>query len=186
LTVEARLRSARVQGGVSTGKTVTDNCEILTKLPEISPSGGPYCHQETPFLTQVKLGGSYVLPWDVQFAATVQSIRSNPVSASALFSNAQISPSLGRVLTTGVNATIQLIAPGTMYNPRYTQLDLRFAKSLMVAGLRIKGMVDLYNATNSNTVLDVNSAFGTNGSSWLVPTQIALARMVKLGAQIDF
>jgi hypothetical protein len=41
-------------------------------------------------------------------------------------------------------------------------------------------------AMNRNTVLDVNSAFGTTGSSWLVPTQIALARMVKLGAQIDF
>jgi len=47
-------------------------------------------------------------------------------------------------------------------------------------------MLDLYNSLNSNTVLDVNSAYGTNGSSWLVPTQIALARFVKLGVQIDF
>jgi hypothetical protein len=47
-------------------------------------------------------------------------------------------------------------------------------------------MVDLYNALNVNTVLDVNSTYGTTGSSWLVPTQIALARFVKFGMQLDF
>ena len=186
LTIEARLAKARLQGGVSTGKTVTDTCEILAELPEINPAGGPYCRQETPFLTQVKLGGSYTLPWDVQLSGTVQSFRSNPIAASGTFTNAQISPSLGRVLTTGVTTSIQLIQPGTLYNPRYTQLDLRFAKTIAVGRTRVKGMVDLYNAMNANTVLDVNTAYATTGANWLVPTQIALARFVKLGVQIDF
>jgi len=186
VTLDARLAKARLQGGVSTGKTVTDNCEILDQLPEIGPLTVPYCHAETPFLTQIKFGGSYILPFDIQLSGTVQSFRSNPISASATFTSAQIQQSLGRALTSGATAAIQLIEPGTRYNPRYTQLDLRFAKTIPVHKTRVKGMLDLYNSLNSNTVLDVNSAYGTTGSSWLVPTQIALARFVKLGVQIDF
>ena len=48
-----------MQAGVSTGRTSTDNCEIVAKLPEIIsnattalPTG--YCHMDSPFLTQVK------------------------------------------------------------------------------------------------------------------------------------
>jgi hypothetical protein len=184
VTIDARLASARLQGGVSTGKTITDNCEILERLPEVGPLTVPYCHAETPFLTQLKLGGSYTLPLDIQFSGTVQSFKSNAISASGTFTNAQIQPSLGRVLTSGVTAAIQLIEPGTIYNPRYTQL--RFAKTFTFGRTRVKGMVDFYNALNDNTVLDVNSAYGTTGSSWLVPTQIPLARFIKLGMQIDF
>ena len=47
-------------------------------------------------------------------------------------------------------------------------------------------MIDLYNALNNNTVLDVNNTYGATGTSWLVPTQISLARFLKIGAQIDF
>jgi hypothetical protein len=185
-TIDARFASARLQGGVSTGKTTTDNCELLKNLPEAGALTIPYCHAETPFLTQIKLGGSYTLPYEVQLSGTVQSFRSNAISATGTFTTAQIQPSLGRPLTSGATAAIQLITPGTMYNPRFTQLDLRFAKTIPLHGIRVKGMLDVYNALNSNTVLDVNSAYGTNGSSWLVPTQIALARFFKVGVQIDF
>jgi len=86
---------------VSSGKTVTDNCEILDQLPEAGPLTVPYCHAETPFLTQIKLGGSYILPFDIQLSGTVQSFRSNPIAASATFTSAQIQTSLGRALTSG-------------------------------------------------------------------------------------
>ena len=37
VTVNARLRNGlTLQGGVSTGKTMEDNCEIVAKLPEIN------------------------------------------------------------------------------------------------------------------------------------------------------
>jgi hypothetical protein len=47
-------------------------------------------------------------------------------------------------------------------------------------------MVDLYNAFNTNTVLEVKNTCGTTGAAWLVPTQIAQARFAKFGAQVDF
>ena len=38
--MNARLRpDLYVQGGMSTGRTLTDNCDILAKLPEIEPAG---------------------------------------------------------------------------------------------------------------------------------------------------
>jgi hypothetical protein len=185
LTIDARLPRGNLQGGVSSGKTTRDSCAIRDALPETGVTN-PYCRVETPFLTQIKLGGSYTLPFDVQVSGTFQSFRSNDITASASFANVQIVPSLGRVLTTGTTATVQIVEPDTIYNPRLAQLDLRFAKIFRLGGTRIRGMVDLYNALNNNTVLDVNNTYGATGAAWLVPTQISLARFVKIGAQIDF
>ena len=47
VTMNARPRSGlTLQGGVSTGKTTTDNCEIVAKLDNPSPL---YCHVESTF-----------------------------------------------------------------------------------------------------------------------------------------
>ena len=78
-----------VQGGISTGRTLTDSCEIRAALPETAPLN-PYCRVETPYLTQVKMLGAYTIPRiDVQLAATFQSIpgpagRANVVYPSAV------------------------------------------------------------------------------------------------------
>lgn len=189
LTVQARLpRGVLVQGGVSSGKTTDDTCDVGPKLDNPSTR---FCHTETPFLTQVKFGGAYTLPWDVQISGTLQSFPGRAVAANATFTNAQIAPSLGRSLTLGTTATIPLIQPGTVYMDRVTQVDLRFAKNLTIGGVRVKGMVDLFNAFNINTVVNQNFTYGvttgpTAGRAWLVPTQISLARLMKFGVQIDF
>jgi len=184
LSAQARLTGGVIlQGGLSTGKTTTDDCDVLSKID--SPSTR-FCHNETPYLTQYKFGGSYVLPYDVQVSATLQSFLGGPIQANATFTNAQIFPSLGRNLASGTTASITLLEPNTLYNDRVTQLDLRFAKNFEVRGFRIKGMLDVFNALNINTVTNVNNSYGTTGASWRVPTAIALARLIKVGAQIDF
>ncbi len=73
-----------------------------------------------------------------------------------------------------------------MYNERVNQLDLRVAKIFRVGAYRMKGMVDIFNVTNTNTITNVNNTYGTTGASWLVPTAISLARLVKIGVQLDF
>ena len=90
LTTNIRPRQGvLLQGGISTGKTLTDNCEILAKLPEIAQLGVPYCHQETPFLTQVKLFGAYTLPKvDVQISGAFQSIPGPQLAANQVIPNA--------------------------------------------------------------------------------------------------
>lgn len=140
----------------------------------------------TPYLAQYKFGGSYELPFGIQLSATLQSFRGGPIQANATFTNAQIAPSLGRSLSAGSTASVTLLEPNTLYNERVSQLDLRFAKNFRLRGYRIKGMLDMFNATNNNTITNVNNSYGTTGASWRVPTAISLARLFKVGAQVDF
>jgi hypothetical protein len=188
LSAQARLpRGVILQGGVSTGKTTTDNCEILAKLPEnVGTTTTQYCHTETPWLTQVKFGGSYTLPWDIQVSGTLQSFQGPIITALATFTNAQIAPTLGRNLSQGTTASVALIQPNTVFGDRLNQVDLRLAKIVRVGSTRIKGMIDVFNVGNVNTVTGVNTTYGTTGGSWMVPTAISLARLMKVGAQIDF
>jgi hypothetical protein len=191
-----------LQGGFSTGRTVTDTCEIVRQVPEstiITVAGGSaggglrtsaaaasitYCHVATAFLTQLKFVGTYTIPRvDVQVSGAFQSMPGPEIAANYNVPNADVVPSLGRNLAGGArNATLNLVRPGTMYGERMNQLDLRIAKILRVGRTRTSANVDLYNALNSNAVLTQNNNFG----AWQQPTSILLARFVKLGVQFDF
>jgi hypothetical protein len=208
VTTTARLPKVLLQGGLSTGKTTADNCDIVTRYPQVvspQPPGSDFivasgvlaapqtgyastefCHIETPFLTQVKLLGSYTLPWDVQFAATFQSIPGRPLLANAVFTSAQIAPSLGRPLAAASTASVNIVRPGTLFMDRLYQLDLRFAKTFRVRQTRLQGIVDLYNALNNNTDLVLNTTYGSTGATWLQPSVILPPRLIKLGVKIDF
>lgn len=184
LMVNARLpHGTFLQGGVSSGKTTTDTCEVVARLDNPSQL---YCHVETPFLAQWKFMGAYTLPWRIQVAAAYQSLPGPQIAANAVFTNDQVAPSLGRSLSGSSTVTVNIVTPGTLYGERLHQLDLRFAKVVTLRGRRITGVVDLYNALNSNAVQSVNTTYGTSGSSWLVPTFILSARIVKLGVQMTF
>jgi hypothetical protein len=199
--VNARLGAGTlIQGGISTGKTVTDNCAVFAQVPEAgssallistfaaSPLAGPYCHQETPFLTQFKLIGSYVLPYALQVSGAFQSIPNDPISAAYVATNAEIVPTLGRNLSAGPTSTttVQIIPPGTLYGSRVNQLDLRFSRTFNIHTARLKAMFDVYNVGNVNTVLQWNNTYGRNGATWLTPSVIVAGRVMKIGAQFDF
>jgi hypothetical protein len=151
MDVGASPAAARVllQGGLSTGRTSTDNCDVVTRLDNPSPL---YCHVDTKFLTQVKFLGSYTIPRvQVQISGTFQSIPGPDIAANYLATNAVVSPSLGRNLAGNApNVTVNLVSPGTMYGERLNQLDLRFSKVLTFARTRTNLHLDLNNALNGN------------------------------------
>ncbi|MGE0392350.1 MAG: carboxypeptidase regulatory-like domain-containing protein [Vicinamibacterales bacterium] len=198
MAVNTRLKNkATLQGGFSFGRSVTDNCEIFAKVPEAGttgvggPLGGPYCRQVQPYQKQVKLLGSYNLPWDVIVSGTFQSVPGAAVSATAVVNNAVIAPSLGRNLSAGATATasINLIQPNSVYGDRINQIDLRVTRVFTVRTTRIRAMLDLYNLANRNTVVTWNNNYGTiagGGAAWLRPLGILPARLLKLGVQLDF
>jgi hypothetical protein len=130
--------------------------------------------------------GAYTLPWQIQVAATLQALPGPQIAANAVFSNAQIAPSLGRSLSSAANVTINLVEPGTMFGERLYQFDVRLGKIFTVGRTRMHAMVDLYNAFNADTVLTLNNTYGTTGASWQVPTFIIQARIVKFGVQMTF
>jgi hypothetical protein len=201
-----------LQGGVSSGRTVTDNCGVLAKSPEIqsateppgalaalsnTPADVPYCHKDSGYLTTVKGLGSYTIPRvDVQVSATFQSYLSpaaagsqitNPifsmVAANFVATNPVIAPSLGRNLSGGaVNATVGLIAPGSIHGDRLQQLDMSIAKIIRFGGRRATAKFDVFNVLNNNAVLTENANFARFRS----PTSILQARFAKIGLQFDF
>ncbi len=193
VNVNARLSNGIfVQGGTSTGRTSTNNCEILAALPEINPSGLPFCDEVGSWLTQVKGAASYTIPRiDVSTSATYQYLPGPEIAANWAAPNSAIAPSLGHVLAGGAaTQTVNLVTPGTSYNDGLNQLDLRFAKIFRIGSTRATINFDIYNATNSNTILTLNNGFAPSATgglaTWQIPTAILQPRFWKIGAQFDF
>lgn len=192
LTASVRLpKGGIVQGGVDQGRLRTNNCYVLDK-PNLSglagsPNTSAFCDVRPPMQAQLKLLGVYPLPWwGVQFGAAYQNVPGPQITASYTATNAQIAPSLGRNLSSGANgnATLQIIAPGTMYGPRLQELDMNVSKKLdLGAGLRTLIKIDIFNALNRSDVISYNTTFGPR---WLQPTAILTGRWVKIGAQFDW
>jgi hypothetical protein len=171
-----------LQGGMSTGRTSTDNCDVVSKI-----GGNPsqlYCHVDTPFLTQVKFIGSYTVPRiDLRVSSTFQSVPGPQILANYIATTASIQPSLGRPLSGGAaNATINVVAPGTMYGNRMNELDFRLSKILPFRKTRTTISLDLYNALNNSVVTSLSS----NYANWQQPQGILPARLAEISARFDF
>ena len=203
VTVNARLRQGMLlMGGLSSGRSSSDTCEIRAQLPETVPaffsspaapprtqSGEtapltPYCRVQSAFQTQVKFIGTYTLPRvDVQVSAVYQSLPGPEIAALYTAPTAVVARTLGRPLSGGAaNATVNLIEPGTLYGERRNQFDLRVGKILRAARTRTTANLDLYNMFNANPVLAENSSFAV----WRQPTTILPARFVKASMVFDF
>jgi hypothetical protein len=202
LNVNARLSGGGfVSGGMSLGHEVTDICAVAGQASVtyagvagvLASSSGTlsgavatpstlYCHVEPPFQPDFKGSASYPLPWwGVTAAATVQNRPGPQISANYTVTSAQVT-GLGRNLGIGT-ASVPLIAPGTLYGDRFTQVDVRFGKNFTFGTRRVRASFDVYNLFNSSAILSQNNTFGSN---WQNPTLILQGRLVKFGAQIDF
>jgi hypothetical protein len=182
-----------LQGGVSTGRTSTDNCDVVTqvgpppgqnqRLSNFNPSQ-LYCHVDTAFLTQVKASGTFTVPRiDLMVSAAFQSLPGPQIAANYVATNAVISPSLGRNLAgNAANVQVNLIEPGTMYGERLNQIDLRLGKILRFGRTRTTVSLDVYNLFNSDAVRVENSSF----AAWRQPQEIVMARFAKVGVQFGF
>jgi hypothetical protein len=198
--VNTRLGSGiLLRGGISTGRTVTDNCELLAKSPEIvsstsppsaggsittTPAGVPYCHQNSGFLTQYKGFGSYTVPKaNVQVSVNFQNFLGPTINANINVPTATAATTLGRPLAGGAsNATVNLVAPTTVYLPRVNQLDLKLAKRMQYGKARASVSLDVFNLFNVSPMLTANQ----NYAAWQTPLSILQARFAKIGVQFDY
>jgi hypothetical protein len=95
-----------------------------------------YCRVQPPFQADVKGFASYPLPWwGLNASATLQNRPGPQITASYTVTAAQVQ-NLGRPLGTST-ATTALIAPGTMYGARVTQIDARLGKTFKVQRYRV-------------------------------------------------
>jgi hypothetical protein len=187
VNVSARMQNGlTVQGGLNSGKTVTDSCEIQAALPETAPTD-PYCHRDPGFVTRLSGLAAYTVPKiDVLLSGTFRSDQGTELAAQYVVSSAIVAQTLGRPLAGGApSVTINLIEPGTVYSDRVNAIDMRIAKVLRFGRTRTNVGLDVYNVLNSDAVLAYNQAFNPGGR-WLVPTTVMQSRFAKLSATIDF
>jgi hypothetical protein len=205
--LNARLPEGIIfQGGLSTGHQTTDYCdvqdpakagndalvEMLAGSAAVTASSLASCHMQQEWLPQVKFLGSYTVPKiDVQIGASFQSIPGVEYSAVYAAPNQDIARptsagGLGRqpnnAQATGTTA-LNLIQPGTLYGPRFNQIDMRFGKIVRFSQRRAVVSLDLFNVLNSDTISNASSAYNT---SWLAPQAVVAPRLAKVSLTFDF
>ncbi len=205
LNVQSRVRSGlTLSGGLNTGKTISDNCEIRSAIPELTVGGivsaagpgvnaaNPWCHIDTGWLTRATFLGSYIVPKvDVLVSSTFRSDQGGQLAANYLIplTLAQTGGLVG-TYANNVSPTINLVQPGSLYGDRVNELDFKIAKILRFRGTRLNAGLEIYNALNANATLTYAQTFTlTNFSgpgAWLQPTQVMTPRFFKLTAQFDF
>ena len=189
VSIEGRLNSGTLfGGGVDTGRTVLDNCFVTD-----SPQQLLYCRVTVPFhaQTQVKLYGSYLLPYDINVSAMFQNVGGPEIEANYSASNAEIAPSLGRNLAAcrgaavcNARVTVPLVEPLTLWEDRRTQLDLRLSKRFrMSSHVSLKANFDVYNVMNASPVLGVNHTYGAR---WREPFATTATEAILQGRFFQF
>jgi hypothetical protein len=203
ITATSRLaKGVTANGGVTFGKQMLDNCDLVQKLPELltTPPAGlssvQMCHFESGWAPQYKLLGSYTLPWQgIRISGNFQSIPGPVRQAAVLFTQAQITSALGRPATAPGNKNALVIEPynatgffGTEFGDRLNQLDLRFSKIFKFGSKNtVDANFDIYNAFNSDAVLLESATYsGVNGGAWQLPTSVIQGRIIKFGVRWDF
>jgi hypothetical protein len=200
-------RGGFVQGGVTLSKRIFDQCNLVnagivseiitaaTEVAEIFPDGSKACHQDLPYRPDVKLSGSYTLPFDIIVSPTYQFVRGvqNGGAAPSVLGTWATTPAnqttLGHAYSAGATTkTVNLIAVGANYgNDNLNQLDIRFSKRVSIQKTRLRIDLDAYNIFNSDWPYTVSNTFSTAvNSAWLRPTNVLQARFFKIGAQFDF
>jgi hypothetical protein len=202
LTANSRLfGGVTATGGVTFGQQMLDNCDVVSKLPEVltTPVAGlsplQDCHFVSGWAPVYKALASYTLPWqDIRLSGNFQSLAGPVRQASALYTQAQVTAGLGRPATVAGNKNALVIEPfnavgffGSAYGDRLNQLDFRFSKIFRFGRSTIDANFDLYNAFNSDAALTENAAYsGANGGAWLLPTSVIQGRIIKFGMRWDF
>jgi len=198
-TVNTRLQNGlTLQIGSSTGRAVTDNCEVAAQVPELfnpaltNPS--PFttsvfqqvdsCHKAESWQTQVRGFASYVIPRIDVLVSSIMRFQPNATfGVGATPEGNSTGLSANYVLPTGQQ--VNLLLPGKEYADRINQVDLRVGKLFNIGGTRTNVAIDLLNLFNANTGTAFQQNYG-DGTQYLQPTQILNPRFVRFNVTMDF
>lgn len=100
--------------------------------------------------------------------SVIPDLRAGPRPASAI---------AGVPLTLGA-VNVNLVDTATRYTERLNQFDLRFSKSIRVLQGRFQGIVEIFNATNTDTILAQNLTYGRGSGR-----RVLAGRLFTLGTQ---
>jgi hypothetical protein len=153
----------------------------------IATNGGRFCDQRQfgiPFTHEFKAAGNYPLPMQFEAGAVLQSYAGSP---RVITYNPAASLFPGGARTN--SETIMISAPGSLYYPRYNQLDVNLKKNFRAGRKTFSGQVDLFNVLNGNAIFARNNATAATpgGTSSLGQvTSILQGRIMRLAFQMRF
>ena len=157
------------------GATTTDKY-----LGETVLNGGRFCDQGTfgmPFKHEFKLAGNLPLLYGFDIGAALQSYTGLArvitwTPAATVFPGSRTN-----------SETIVLNKPGSLYYPRYNQLDTNIKKSFRSGQKTFTLQADFFNVLNSNAILTMNNAIGATLGQ---VNSIQLGRTPRLAFQMKF
>jgi len=122
-------------------------------------NGGRFCDQsafDVPFRHEFKLAANTPLLYGIEFGTIVQSYPGAQrvitwTPAASLFPGGRTNAE-----------TIVLSAPGSVYQPRWTQWDVNLKKNFPYRGRVFSLQLDVFNVLNSNTIWLTNDAIGAS------------------------
>jgi hypothetical protein len=208
INLESRFRNgAFLKAGIAATARTFDQCNLLAAGfdavntagsfmgTETYPDGARACHREYPYRPDVKMSGSYTLPWDIQLAGTFQhsrGIQTGGAGPSQLanwtITSAVANPMIGRNWTGVASRIVGLMWEGQDYGKHnLNQLDVKLAKRFTVDRVRLRVDFDLYNLFNSSWPYTLSNTYAnTATSNWLRPTNVLQHRFFKFGGHISF
>lgn len=189
-----RMKGLTMFGGVSFGHQVSNTCQVE------DANFLRFCDQsrlDIPYYTQIKLSGSYMLPYRLQVSGTFQSYPGDARNATldtliaaedpSLRVNWQVDRTTFKNLTgatlTQSQVVIPLDPPGVKLLDRQNQLDIRLKRSFTIGKFMFEAQADAYNALNTGVVLTRVQTFGPNIDR---PASILQGRLIRLGLQAKF
>ena len=159
-----------------------------------------YCDFDTSWLTQLKITGSYTLPWqEIQIGGVLQNLPGQQITAQ--WNITQADADRPRPRPVGRRQHVARRAAHQTGDDVHAAPDASGSAGLeelqTVIGLRkrLQVMADIFNAFNSNAAVGATSNAGEppaainhrpTDSAWLKPLNILQARYVKFGAQFTF
>ena len=149
-------------------------------LGENVANGGRFCDQrdfDVPFTHEFKLAGNYPVGFGVDIGAILQSYAGRErvitwTPAPTLFPGGRTN-----------QETLILTKPGSIYYPRYNQLDLNLKKTFRAGRKTYTGQIDFFNALNGTAIFTQNNAIGASLGQ---VQSILQGRMMRLGFQMKF
>jgi hypothetical protein len=124
-----------------------------------------------------KVDGTYELPWKFSASVNFQHYTGFPIRPTETFSG----------LNQG-NETIALLPAGDVRYPDINLLNLRIARDFVFHDrFHLQPILDLFNVTNAQTVVSVNSAVAQTGtSSYLAPSNTVNPFLARIGLKLTF
>ena len=191
VTLTARFAKAgQFSGGLNIGRTVTDACDLVAKVPEAlfgadtavngantglaalttgvagSWSSMLACKVTPPWSagTQVKFLFVYPLPWDLQFSAIYQNFPGVPVTATYAVTNGIVGPSLGRnIAACGANcAPTSSFGNIELTSPGVAYEDRQQEVDLRFARRFRVGRANLRPSLDLSNILNAGSIYAAN------------------------